>query len=388
MVLLVVLAAGALGSACNLTPAAATANGVTISVSSLNGQLRTLESTTAGACLLQLENSGLSPASAQGEGGQGTYTMDFATTVLDNEIGNLLAEQYAASKGITITQSDLDTAKSDFTSTLDGEISEQVQTAEAEGSPSYCQTASGANLTGDQLLSELPSDIASAQVRNQAVDEALLARGADLSNAAVAKYYNSNKPQFTLDCVSVIATDTQAHANQLIAMIDAGASFASVAKSSSEDTQNAAEGGQLGCSFTEAQVEQSLELMSITVGQPIAPIEDSSTGQWDIYEVTSQVTEPLADVTSVVRRELLETTSNVDRVSREIVAFARRSDVSVNPQYGSWKGAAVVPPLSPPDRYLLPAASSSSNSAATSGLPTAIPGSTGSGSPGSSSSGG
>jgi hypothetical protein len=387
--LVALVAAGALVSACNITPTAATANGTTISVSSLNSQLHTLSTTVAGACLLQLESNSLSPSDIQGEGGSGTYTMEFATTVLDNEVGNLLAEQYAGSKGITISDADLTTAKSDFSSTLDGEISEEVETAESEGVPSFCEEASGSNITGAELLAGLPSDVASAQVRNQAVDEALLSRGADLSGAAVDNYYNSNKAQFTVDCVSMIATDTETHANQLVSQIDAGASFASVAKADSADSQTASDGGQLGCDYTQSEVEESLQLQSIPVGQPIAPIEDSSSGQWDIYEVTSQVVEPLNDVTSVVRRELLETSSNVDRVSREIVAFARRSNVSVNPQYGTWKAASVIPPASPPAKYLLPTASSASDAVAASS-PSLSEGSSGSaatGSAGSSASG-
>ena len=72
------------------------------------------------------------------------------------------------------------------------------------------------------------------------------------------------------------------------------------------------------------------------MGRPIAPVQDSGSGQWFIYEVTSQTLVPLAAAQSVVRRELLQATANVNRVSKEIVAFAHRSDVSVDPQYGTW----------------------------------------------------
>ncbi|MGD0313627.1 MAG: peptidylprolyl isomerase [Acidimicrobiales bacterium] len=357
VVALVVVATGSLASACDITPPAASSNGTTISTASLNSQLHTLETTAAGGCLLQLENSQLADTSGQGDGGPGTYTMTFANAVLDNQVEDLLAEQFAASKGITITAADLNTATSDFVSTLQGEISSAVQQSESDGTISFCQDASGASITGTALLAGLPSDIRAAQIRNQAVDEKLLAHGANLSAAAVAAYYDANKSLFTQACVSVIATDTEAHADQLVAEINAGQSFAAVAKASSLDTQTAANGGALGCDYTVSQVEQALQVQSITPGQPIAPVQDSSTGQWVIYEVTSQTVEPLSAAASVARRELLQSTDNVNRVSREIVAFARTSDVSVDPQYGTWKRLAIVPPVAPPSQFLLSAVS-------------------------------
>jgi hypothetical protein len=155
-----------------------------------------------------------------------------------------------------------------------------------------------------------------------------------------------------------------------------------VAKAKSIDTETAADGGSLGCDFTQAQVEQALEQQSIQVGKALAPVQDSSSGQWYVYEVTSQSVEPLSAAQSVVRRELLETASNVDRVSKEIVAFAHHSDISVDPRYGTWKGLAVVPPASPPERFLLPAvtgvASTASSSLGVSGA-TGATGATGAG---------
>ena len=81
------------------------------------------------------------------------------------------------------------------------------------------------------------------------MDEKLLAHGANLA-AAVAAYYDANKSLFTQACVSVIATDTEAHADQLVAEMNAGQSFAAVAKASSLDTPTAANGGALGCDYS------------------------------------------------------------------------------------------------------------------------------------------
>jgi hypothetical protein len=328
---LIVIASGGLASACDVTPPAATANGATISTGSLNTQLQALENTSAGGCLLQLENSQLTPTDAQGEGGPGTYSTAFAGFVLGNRVGDLLASQFAASKGITITAAELTSSKSDLQSTLDGEIGQSVQAAEQSGVvPACADITTGSAISGVQLLRGLPASFAAEQVHNQAVDEKLLARGADLSNTAVTNYYNANQPLFTATCVSRIVTQTETDATAAMAKLQGGASFADVAKSNSIDAQTAANGGALGCNFTESQVEQDLDVQSLTVGQPTAPVSDGS--EWVIYEVTSQTLVPLAQSEGVVRQELLQSQSNVSRVSREIVAFAHRSDVSVDPQ--------------------------------------------------------
>ncbi|HEV3130923.1 MAG TPA: peptidylprolyl isomerase [Acidimicrobiales bacterium] len=353
----IVIAVGVLATACDVTPPAASANGTPISTGTLNTQLHALQATAAGGCLLQLQNAQLTTLSAVGAGGTGTFTMAFADSVLNNQVGDLLAEQYATSKGITVSTSDLKTATSDFESTLDGEISAEVQQAGSAGTTSSCQDANGATIAGAQLLSGLPDQVRTAQIRNEAVDEKLLARGANLSDSAVAAYYGANQSLFTAECVSVIATDTQAHANQLIAQLNGGAAFADVAKASSLDPQTAANGGALGCNYTKARVEQALRQSSIAVGKPLTAIQDPGTGQWIIYEVTNEAVEPLSAAAPVARRELLQATANVTRVSREIVAFARHSDVSIDPRYGTWKSLVVVAPVAPPEQYLLAAAS-------------------------------
>jgi hypothetical protein len=134
-----------------------------------------------------------------------------------------------------------------------------------------------------------------------------------------------------------------------------------------------------------AQVQQGLQQQTVSVGQPLAPVQDTSTGQWVIYEVTSASVEPLSTAAPVVRRELLQVTTNVDRVSREIVAFARHSDVSVDPQYGAWKKLSVVPPVAPPSKYLLAAVSGNPGISSSSPLDVNGSGSAGTGSAGSSS---
>ncbi len=191
------------------------------------------------------------------------------------------------------------------------------------------------------------------EITNQAVETLLLARGADLSDAAVLKYYAANPSDFTLDCVGVIVVADQATADTVYNKLNAGASFASLAQSTSIDAKTAAAGGQLGCDFPETEVLQSLQVTSVTVGKPVTP-EVNQSGDWEVFQVTSRTLVPVTEVTSQIREALLETTANRARVSAEILAFSKHASIDVNPQYGTWTSARIVPPATPPTRYLLP----------------------------------
>jgi hypothetical protein len=357
-----VLAIGAATSACNVTPNAASVNGDTVSVSTLNTEMNALQNSDAGQCIVALQDA---PA-GEGSGGSGTYQMDFAGYVLSSLVSYLVSAQYAAAHDLHLSGADLSEAQSVFTSSLTGEISSMVQQATAAGEVSHCQQVDGSAFTGPELLAALPATVRNNQLANQAVDDALLARGADLSNAAVLNYYAANEDQFTFDCVGVIATDTQAQANAIVAKLQAGASFSQLATADSVDEQTASSGGQLGCDFPESQVLQSLQLTSVTVGQPVTPIL-TSQGTWAVYEVTSRTVQPVASAATVIRQELLHATANVQRVSTELVAYARHSSIAVNPQYGTWGGIKITPPSPPPARYLQPSYLASSTGSASSG---------------------
>ncbi|HEX3841329.1 MAG TPA: peptidylprolyl isomerase [Acidimicrobiales bacterium] len=347
------LGGGLLASACNVTPPAATVNGTTVSVSSLNDQLRTFDSTQVGRCLLTAETGQITPFQTAGAGGSGTYDMAFADSILENTVGNQLASQLAASKGLTITAADLQTAQQNFEASLSGEISAAAQQASQSGTGTYCVATSGQALTGTQVMSALPASIRNALIANNAVDEKLLADGANISDAAIASYYAANQASFTTDCVSWIVTGSQDLANSYVAQIKGGAAFADIAKANSLDTQTAPNGGSLGCTFTQSQVLQALQISSAKVGTPIGPIQDPSSGAWEIYAVTSQTVAPLSQVRSGVIQQLLQTSANGNRIAKEIQAFARRSAVSIDPQYGQWKNQGVVAPVAPPAKYLL-----------------------------------
>jgi hypothetical protein len=372
----VVLGGGLLTSACNVTPPAATVNGTALSVSSLNDQLRALDSTQIGRCLLTAETGQITPFQTEGAGGPGTYDMAFADSILENQVGNQLASQLAASKGLKISGSDLQTAQQNFVASLSGEISAAAQQASQSGTGTYCVATSGQALTGTQVLSALPASVRNALITNNAVDEKLLADGANVTDADISNYYAANQSLFTTDCVSWIVTSSQDLANSYVVQLNSGTAFGDLAKAHSLDTQTAPSGGALGCTFTESQVLQALQIHAAPVATPIGPIQDPSSGAWEIYEVTSQTVAPLSQVRSGVVQQLLQSSANGNRIAKEIQAFARRSAVSVDPQYGRWKNQGVVAPVAPPAQYLLSAVSGKTQSPLPAKKPSSSPGST------------
>lgn len=351
---LVVLAAGAVSSACTVTPVAVSVGGASVSTASINADLSSLTSSQAMACLYEAQHEGASSSNAVGAGTSGTYSMSVANQVVNEEADNLLADQFATSRGVgNPTPAQLATAKQDLSDILTQQISLAVQESQSSGATSKCETPAGGQLSGAQLLASLPPSVADEQIREQAVEERLLALGADLSNRAVAAYYLANQALFTQDCVSVIVVGSQSQAQQIVAQLNAGASFAALAAADSLDTDNRSQGGSLGCDFLQSQVLQSLDVPSAAVGSPIGPVQDTTSGQWDIYEVTKQVVEPFAQAAPLARQELLFSTANQQRVRDELQRYGRHATVYVNPQYGSWKGLTVVAPAPPPAQYLL-----------------------------------
>lgn len=344
-----VIAMGALASACDVTPTAASVNGDAISVATLNADMNALAGSAAGQCLLALRSGQATTLDA----GSGSYPTAFAGSVLSSDVGNLVAAQFAATHGIHLAGSDVATAQNDYAAALDGGITSLGQQASAAGALSPCQKADGTAFTGQELLAALPASVRNSEVANQAVDNKLLARGADLSDAAVLNFYAANRPLFAVDCVSDIATATQAEADQIVAKLKAGQSFATLATASSIDPQTAASGGQLGCNFTESRVLSALQVTSVTVGQPVTPLQTSG-GQWVVYEVTSQTVIPVGQALPVIRDDLLHATANTQRVTAELLAYAHHASIDVDPQYGTWSGVSITPPPTPPVRFLEP----------------------------------
>lgn len=343
-----VLAVGVLalaGAGCNATaPYAAKVNGATISQGDLNSELMAIRSDPA--YLNQIQSQ-----SQVTGAGQDSFDSSFVAQVLNRQIVFQLVHQEAARRGITISSRDLSLARGD--------------TATALG--------------GARVLSGLPVSYQNSLIRHSAEVTALEAQLAhvDIGPAAMAQYYATHQQSFVQQCVSHILVATQADAAALRAQIVAGAAFADVARSQSQDQASATTGGQLGCGPTGRFVtgfEQAVD--ALPTGQLSQPIQTQFG--WHLIDVTSRQPLSLAQAQPQIRAALLANAQTA--LTTTLQRSERRASVAINPRYGTYatrgNQAGIVPPPSPPSSTLNFVPANPSTSVGGSGAPPSGIGST------------
>lgn len=352
---LLVLAALALlaaaGTACDLSPPAATVAGTTITRSQLDDQLAQIAGNSYAQCALQLQ--GVSLAGPVAGAGDGTVTSSFATFELSTLVLERLVDQDLARRGQAVTSADLTAARADFVGQL---------------TPSSSSSPCG--LAGQQLLARLPASFVDAQVRFLAAQERLAAviGHVDVSSAALLRYYQTHPTQFQEICLSDIAVQTQAQAQQIHdAIVGGKATFENEAAQFSIDSQTASGGGRIPC-LPSSQIVNSVILGAISglnagqVSQPVfEPPSTGGSGVWFVLRVDDRPLVPFAQAASQIRQQLLS--SQNSSVSAEFTRITRHADVVVDPRYGSWSPAqGVRAPSTPKAAWLLsPAANQGSS---------------------------
>ena len=145
----------------------------------------------------------------------------------------------------------------------------------------------------DQLLEELTSDV-------------------EISDEEIQEYYDANEAQFTEEA-SVRAShilfnvDDKATAETVLAEIQAGGDFASLAKEYSQDTASAEDGGDLGWPTTPYVPEFQAAADELEVGQTSALVE--TTFGWHIIRVTEvrgQRVKPIEEVSEQIEQILIQ----------------------------------------------------------------------------------
>lgn len=319
-----VLAVGVLalaGAGCNTTaPYAATVNGATISQGDINSELVAIRSDPA--YLNQIQSQ-----SQVTGAGQDSFDSSFVAQVLNRQIVFQLVHQEVVRRGITVSGQDLNLSRGDTASAL-----------------------GGAN-----VLSGLPASYQNTLIRHSAEVTALEAQLAhvDIRPAAMAQYYATHQQSFVQQCVSHILVSTQADAAALRAQIVAGASFAQVAQSQSQDQASAANGGQLGCGPTGRFVtgfEQAVD--ALPTGQLSQPTQTQFG--WHLIEVTSRQPLSPAQAQPQIRAALLANAQTA--LTSTLQRDESRASVTVNPRYGTYatrgNQAGIVPPSAPPSSML------------------------------------
>ncbi len=363
--LLLVAVLGALvvgATGCDLSPPAATVNGVAISQSTLNAELSD-EITSSGAqCAALLEAGSTTSPIGVGTQGDGTspnaVTPSFADNALETLVLEQLETQALAQRGVTVTRSDLAAATTDYES----QLSSQFQQAQSESTaPSGCTLSTSTPLS-DQLprafLQRQGTSLADQELFEVAVGHL------NLSQGALESYYRSHLSQVTQECLNVVVADSLAAAQTLHDQIASGTSFAKASTSVGADQQVGPPGGELECEYPSTGSEQFGSSLGATIdalssGQLLEPEplpSQSSTGVTTTYYVVVQMRQhqlvPFATLRSSIRQAIL--TAHVAVVGKALNRLVVRAHVTVDPRYGTWSPThGVTVPTPPPPAFVL-----------------------------------
>jgi parvulin-like peptidyl-prolyl isomerase len=195
-----------------------------------------------------------------------------------------------------------------------------------------------------------------AMTDRTARSEAVLESYTDTSDSAGQAYFRLHATQFGCASgknVAHILVKTEAEAQAISAQLAGGASFATLAKSESTDTQSAPTGGSLGC-LTPSTFVPAFQTAAdaAVVGTPTAPVHTSFG--YHVILVTKAPASTYDDVKTQVRQALQQEGSQ--KFQAAVDALNKKFKVHIDPRFGTWghttdaQGATtyqVTPPKAP-----------------------------------------
>ena len=218
------------------------------------------------------------------------------------------------------------------TSALEGELS-QAATQESQNCPG----------TSTQALAEMPAEMRSAQIEDQASSMYLVSKinkTIALTPANIAAYYHSHRADYDTICVAVAIVDPN-NISAFAASQKAGLSVAALAKKYSVDPTTAAKGGADGCfgptstSFASVRTDVG----TTPVGHfPTSPIPYTPTSGGTTYGLfvgaTSKTPSSFAQAQAAVINDIQKSNATAaNQVKANILYIAA---VDVDPLYGRW----------------------------------------------------
>lgn len=320
-------------SACevSVTPYAAQVGGASISASTLNDAMRTIAGNSGYRCEVL---SGLGQGgsfSIEGDGGS-TYSSAYAADVLTQLVQYQALHESVVRLGLAETPLARQLAVG------------QLPQAFSPATGSTCAT------TGAQVLAGFSPSYRARIVQFEEDQLVLLAHvaGVTLTRAGVAAYESRHRGTTALSCTSVIEVATLSAAEADRSKIEAGASFAAVARAGSLDS-SAARGGSLGCVFPSAfSSPLNTVIANLPVGTVSQPVQFGAN--YLLLLVTSR---PLA---SLVQAAGALVGAEQAKFSSILARATAAAHVVVDPAYGSWTRSGtswhVAPGSGPPEAML------------------------------------
>lgn len=177
-------------------------------------------------------------------------------------------------------------------------------------------------------------------INNAVIEE--IESGVEPPSTAEAEQLLADDPaSWTEVCAAHILVATLEEAEDVLAQLDAGADFATLAQEVSIDTGSGAAGGDLGCASPSGYVE---EFAAATLTAPIGEVTDPVQTQFGFHmiRVDSRTEATTEELTAVLAQNGL-----ADALQSWLESTMESAEVEVSEEWGTWEGgpaARIVPP--------------------------------------------
>ncbi len=295
------------------------------------------------AVTAQAAQSGIT-YTVNGDGGPGTYAAEFSTELISQWIFYNVLQQQVAEQELTVDDEARERAEV-LASFVYGGQQPPDRSALADTEP---------DPTGLAILNAFAPiylDFFIEGVASLLVLEA--AQAADISDEAIAEFYETNKASFEQACASHIlvspdpeAADQEAalaaaktKVDEIAAELADGGDFAAIATERSDDTGSGAAGGELGCGPKGQYVPEFEDVVwSIDLDTVSEPVETQFG--YHLILVTERGTATLEESSEQIRSTLEGQSSQ--GFQTQVQGWVAEADVTVDEDYGIWDAASGI----------------------------------------------
>lgn len=170
--------------------------------------------------------------------------------------------------------------------------------------------------------------------------------GEETSDEAVQAYFDANEEALTAEvaCASHILVATQEEADEVVALLEGGEDFATLASERSLDAQSGAAGGELGCAPAGQYVEPFDDaVFAQPVGEVGEPVETEFG--FHVILVTERSAPTVDDVRADIEAALQQQVE--EAFAPWFTEALAETEVTVDARYGTWDAAqaTVVRPV-------------------------------------------